>query len=265
MSKLNELIQAAQQNLPITVRHEQWLATNASVRYPAEHIQRAAELLIGGDRERIASFSSSSAGDCHRRQVFGYIGFPQKPIDPAVANRFHTGNFLHIKWQLAGLTEGWLAEIEIPVISKEYRLKGTMDGKLWDGSGFEFKSINSYGYSEVMSYGPKTPHNLQMHAYMLLDDLAEFSIVYENKNNGEWREFRVPRNEETISVIKKHLEQLNFYIDQEVLPPILPECKSHEGKYLQCPYRDKCLKTRTWKNARDTSSTPKTRPVQSAS
>ena len=242
MSKLNDLLIAAKQDLPITVRHDQWLSRNANVKYPPKYVDVVAELLKGGDRVRIQSFSASSTGQCHRQQVFTYLGMKSKPIDAALANIFHTGNFIHLKWQLAGLTEGWLAKVEVPLHDEENRLKGTMDGILFDGSGFEFKTINSNGYRNVMQYGPKKEHVLQTHAYMFLTGIKDFSVVYENKDNGEWRELRVKRDEKVIEEVRKHLIQLNMHINERLLPPVLDECKKREGKYLRCPYKDSCLK-----------------------
>jgi hypothetical protein len=246
MSKLNDLLIAAQQDLPITVRHERWLATHSNVRYPSEHVATIADLLVGGDRERLHSFSSSSTGDCHRKQIFSYLGMQGKGTDASLANIFHTGNFIHLKWQLAGLTEGWLKQIEVPLHSEKYNLKGTMDGILWDNSGFEFKSINSNGFKSVMQFGPKKEHIMQVHAYMLLTGIDAFSVVYENKDNGEWRELRVHRDDETIDLVKKHLVQLNYHLEEKLLPSPLEECKLKEGKYIRCPFKDRCLKVKAW-------------------
>jgi hypothetical protein len=263
MTKLNDLLVAAQGDLPITMRHERWLANNANVAYPTQHLERAFEELAGGDRDRRQSFSASSAGDCQRRQIFSFIGVTSKKVESETANIFHTGNFIHLKWQLAGLTEGWLVEIEVPLISEEFPLRGTMDGLVWDGSGFEFKTINDNGYRNVSMFGPKKEHINQVHAYMYLADLDAFSIVYENKNNGEWREFRVKRDEEKINELKAGWAQLTNYLDVDDLPDVLEECKQKEGKYRYCPYKDSCLKIRGMKDARSKVRPSKARPVQS--
>lgn len=243
--KFNNLLMAVQQDLPITVRHEKWLSQHANVKYPDKHVQTIAKLLVAGDRDRLHAFSSSSTGTCLRRQIFSYFGKPARAVGSSTANIFHTGNFIHAKWQLAGLTEGWLKEIEVPVYSEQYNLKGTMDGILWDDSGFEFKSINSNGYRDVMAYGPKREHQAQVQAYMMITHIQRFSIVYENKNDGEWREFRVERDPDAIRQIQADLVELNAHVTHKSLPDPLTECKGKEGPYLRCPFRDICLKTRS--------------------
>jgi len=251
VSDLNKILIAAQEDLPITMRHDKWLANNPNISYPDLVVQVGMKELLSKQRDRRKHFSASSAGDCQRKQIFTYIGLPRKKIESSLVNIFHTGNFIHLKWQLAGLTEGWLTDIEIPLISAEFPVRGTMDGIVWDGSGFEFKSINDNGYKSVMQFGPKKAHINQVHAYMFLGGYKSFSVVYENKNNGEWREFRVHRDEKIIDALKTEWSQLENSVVTETLPQPLNECKQKEGMYRMCPFKDTCLKIRGMSDARN--------------
>jgi hypothetical protein len=169
-------------------------------------------------------------------------------IDSRLAGIFSLGEFIHLRWQMAGLTEGWLSEAEVPLESSELMLGGTMDGVLHDGSGFELKSINSNGYRQVMSFGPKEEHLLQIHAYMMMrrEISDQFSIVYENKDTSEWREFRITYDH---VIAQKAMEEIKTLIDSRSdnkLPPMLSQCETKEGYVWRgCEFRDICP-TASW-------------------
>lgn len=247
VSNLRKLL--AGSDLPVTVAHERWLAKNSSADYSDKAIEFAQKALsqeVGGSRNRTTMFRSSSVGSCERRQVYRGVGTEEKKvIDGKLANIFHTGNFLHLKWQMAGITAGWLVEAEVSADREDLNFGGTLDGIIVDGSGFEFKSINARGFSQTETYGPKKDHIHQVHAYMLLrPDIKEFSIVYENKDSGEWREFRVNRDQATIDEISENIRSLNKFVIAKELPQIKSKCLEQEGyEYRGCPFRDRCLST----------------------
>ena len=216
--------------------------------YSKEAVAFAKHQLSVPQRDRTKSFSGSSTGSCARRQVFSYVGCDQSlSSDSQTNNIFHNGNFTHLRWQMAGLTAGWLTKVEVPVRMAEWRYKGTMDGILDMGWGFEFKSINSHGFRGVMQYGAKPDHQAQVQSYMLAADLEAFSVVYEDKLTNEWTETVVKRDEHQHELILGGLEVLNKHVENQVLPPVLPECKNGEGsKFRMCPYRHMCLEQKEW-------------------
>lgn len=249
MTKLSQLIRAVQDDLPITLRHERWLQSNSEAHYSPEAIAFAQRALSGefSNRPRMR-FRSSSTGMCARKRIFSAIGVPEADrIDSKLSNIFHTGNMLHLKWQLAGLTEGWLKEAEVAADNPNINFGGTLDGILHDGSGFEFKSINDRGFADTWA-NPKPVHVRQVHAYMYLrKDISAFSIIYENKNTGEWREFRVQRDDSIIREIDREVGQLNTAFEARKLPPVLADCKNQTGStYRNCPFKDMCLGTKKW-------------------
>lgn len=242
---LKDAIKAVQQDLPVTMRHERWLAANHNPAYSDEALAFAARALegtSGSSRLRKRMFRASSAGRCERQQLFKVTGVRgREDISASLSNVFLTGNYLHLKWQMAGLTEGWLVEAEVPVDRDDLNAGGTMDGILYTGGGFEFKSINSRGFGGVMLYGPKPDHVLQVHHYMHMGGLDSFSVLYENKDTGEWREFRVNRDEEVIERSRASLERLNGLLSARELPPMLEECVAQTGMgYRNCAFRDVC-------------------------
>lgn len=248
---LKESIKAVQNDLPITMRHEIWLTENANPKYSDEAIAFAEDQLrgiTGSNRLRKKMFRASAAHDCSRKQVFKFIGMPTKEeIESKLSGIFQTGNFMHLKWQMSGMTEGWLVRAEVPVDRPEFNAGGTMDGVMYTGGGFEYKTINDRGFGRVTTFGPMEGHLAQVDNYMFLGELDHFSIVYENKNTAEWREFKVERDEKRMTETKENFERLNEFVEAKALPMILPVCKSKEGPiYRQCPFREICLTTRGW-------------------
>ena len=249
---LKLMIKAVQQDLPVTVIHEKWMVENPEPEWSDRALDFAANQLAGvtgSRRRRKVMFRASGASTCARQQVLKYIGHPgiKEQFSSAQVNIFTTGNFFHLKWQMQGLTAGWLAEAEVPVERADLNAGGTADGVLAAGGGWECKSINDRGFARVMNYGPLLEHLDQMDNYMLLGDWERYSIVYENKNDGEWREFVHHRDEKRMKDVVERFEQLNLFVEDKKLPVILPDCKKGEGtKFRQCPFKDTCLKLKGW-------------------
>ena len=247
MVSLRELIKASKSNLPVTVRHEKWLVENPNANYSAKALEFAALVLsneLGGSRRRERMFRASGLSYCDRRRVMHFMGMQEKKtIDSHLSNIFHTGNFIHLKWQMAGLTEGWLMEAEVPADNPELGLGGTLDGVLFDYSGLEVKSINERGYKGVMTYGVKQDHYKQVQGCMLLrPDIDRFSVIYENKNTGDWREFRVERDESFIEGLRLEIAALRESAEKGPLPAILSDCKQETGStYRNCPFKEQCF------------------------
>lgn len=242
--KMTELIKSVDK--PITMRHEKWLSSNSNPNYSQRALEFAAKALkgeIGGNRERKSLFRASSAGSCQRKQVFSAAGVKgNHVIDSDLANIFATGNFLHLKWQMAGLTEGWLAVAELAVESKEYNFGGTLDGVIDDGSLFEFKSINPRGFAQVCEWGPRHDHLLQAHGYMWLANLPAVSFIYEDKGSGEWREFRIHRDELIVDAVIGMVDDMENHLAEKTLPAPLPDCVKKTGYvYRHCPFKETCL------------------------
>lgn len=257
MSTLTQLIKAA--TLPITPRHERWLALPESERdwSPAalELADKVFRREAGGKRMRSTRYRASDSGKCLRYRQFRAEGLPGvNSYDTRMSNIFITGDFYHLKWQMIGLTEGWLADAEVPYEDPRTvgMFGGTADGILFDGSLFELKSINSRGFSRVTTYGPVNAHVLQVSAYMYLADVDCASIVYEEKNSGDWREFRVFRDAEITAKVEAELELLITSYKEELLPPILDDCEMQTGTtYRQCQFRDACSEIKGWSDIAD--------------
>lgn len=253
MTSLTQMIKSVQTDLPITMRHERWITANSDPIYSEEALLFAEKALageVGGKRSRQRLFRASGVGSCERKQLFTRIGVARaESVDSKLNNIFHTGSFLHLKWQMAGLTEGWLKYAEVVAERPDLGIGGTLDGIQDDEiTGFEFKSINSRGYGFVMDHGPTDKNLEQVDTYFLLrEELERFSVVYENKDTGDWREYLVRRDEARVAAARERVEKLVARLENRSLPPVLPLCQTKEGsEYRQCPYRDRCLTTKRW-------------------
>lgn len=202
-----------------------------------DHIQ---DIMTRPPRIRAWSWSASAAGTCPRKRQFDYLGMPRlRPTEKGM-NIFANGDYMHIRHQAFGLVAGYVDGIEVPVALPQYNLLGTMDGTLVNGNGLELKSINTRGFSEVMSFGPKPDHVMQMHSYMLASGLEAFHVVYEDKDKQHLKEILVRRDEKIINAVREELETLNEATNERRLLPMLQECINEKGAYNWCDYRAVC-------------------------
>jgi hypothetical protein len=245
--KFSETIQHSDPHLVVSHRHEKWITGSDHPPYSQRAIDFAQAQLGKPDRKREGTLSASSLGDCERYQQFVYLGMPKLLPDAKGAARMANGTFMHLRWQMEGLTEGWLTFAEMPVGENEYHLSGTMDGILYDESVLELKSTNSNGFSRVMAFGPLIPHMYQMATYLLCTGRTSGVFIYENKDNQEYTEIVLSRDQLPMLGVRKQAEALRATIEGQRLMEPLEDCIDHKGwKYNSCPFRDRCLGIREW-------------------
>lgn len=241
-SKLIKSLNAT--NQLVTPRLEKWLFNNSHLLVSDEHADILKQTVTAVPRNRSASFSSSSRGQCHRKQVFGYLGVPStSEVEPGLHAIFIDGTWRHLRWQMLLLTAGILTDIEVPFHRSDLRLRGSLDGQNADEAwGFELKGTSD---SEIV-YGKKPPipyHILQVHTYFLgKPELERFSLIYEDKRYQTWKEIVVERDPKILGIVRDELVYLNWCIDQRKLPDVLEECRHGEGiTFKKCQYRSICL------------------------
>lgn len=267
-------------DLPFTAGHLRWLANGG--KFTEEAFDRISSIMVkdffhtdrsdGSGRLRASGFSlvGSSYGEhCQRRQILSFLGVGQDESDTASYEMMNTGTFLHYYYQLAGLSEGWLADVEVPVVYQPWKLRGSADGLLTDGTGLEIKTTGGIIYSKIAKKhkeldekarkqkadglsdegfelwrAASLSHLWQVHMYMQAMDVDKFSIVYIDRGFPQnFTEIRVPRNEEILDAIHKEMEELGDYIAIGELPPMLPDCTRFTGRtFERCNYRTACPK-----------------------
>jgi hypothetical protein len=247
--KFGQLMEVHHSGLYVTERHEAWLKANPNAKYSRKALEFAINQLRSPQRDRTQSFSASGIGGCPRAAQFAFLGMPQKPItDGRTVQIFHNGSHMHLRWQMAGLTEGWLAEAEVFASSARFMLKGTLDGILDNGDGLELKSINSYGYSQVCQHGGKKEHLAQIDAYFLMfPEIRAFSLIYENKDTQDYKEIRVQRDSARINALREHLDELVAKTGHQKLFEMRDDCWQGEGYAFRfCPYSAICKAQGSW-------------------
>jgi hypothetical protein len=245
--RFSETIKHSSPELVVSRRHDAWLLENDHPVYSQRALDFAYQMLTKRDRVRKGTISASSLGECQRYQQFVYLGMPKLPHDQKNAMKMQNGAFMHLRWQMAGLTEGWLDKAEVAVANTPLGLMGTMDGVCYDGSILELKSINVNGFSRVMAFGPLLPHLFQMATYMLCTAREKGIFIYECKDNQEYKEIVVGPEDVPIKEARDQALKAWIHIGARELVEPLEKCIDQTGwMYASCPFRDRCLKIHRW-------------------
>ncbi len=248
--KFTELMRVTKQDLIVSPMHEEWLSHNGNPTYSPEALDFMRSELAKQGRKRKGTVSASALDSCRRRQEFTFIGWPELPPSSKTAQIFHNGSFMHMRWQMAGLSAGWLAKAEVPVPVNDLNIAGTMDGIAHEGSIVELKSINTNGFGRVAAFGPQKNHRIQVGTYMYLSGVDKGCIVYEDKNTQEYREYIVEMDKDLEDLVTESAQEIWGLLKQEVLAEPLTDCEAKMGfRYQTCPYRDRCLTVKNYKEA----------------
>jgi len=244
--------------LLVTPRYEQYLSRTNNILVDEEVAEFIKKELITPERNRRMTFSASSRGACPRAQVFQFTSIqPVERMNSQLYAIFHQGTFMHLKWQALLLSAGILREVEVSCRWDEMKMSGTIDGigdvpvdhplrEHHDEYGWELKSINDNGFRWVIERGPSQTHLLQIHAYMIATGIRIWSLIYENKNTQEWKEFVVHYDPDIAAKVESELTYLNEMVKRRELPPILEECKKRQGAFKKCNFAHVCLDTEKW-------------------
>ena len=217
---------------------EQRLADGTAV-YPEPVAEWVKLQLTKKASVRTGRVSPSSAGSCLRRQMLSYYGAPQVSPPLSAQALMDMGTWAHLRWQAAGLSQGFLQTAEVPV--GDDRVWGHMDGVLSDGTGFELKTTGARNFDARMVHGPDKKHLLQIYLYQYLSGINMFSLVYACRASGDYTEYLVPSTEETREIALSVIGILTAHIDGGTIPEMLPKCVKEVGQEFQsCPFRLSC-------------------------
>jgi hypothetical protein len=251
MTSLKGLVQAAHNgsDLIVTAPHYNWMERLEHEKRPNKAaLLHAIKALLGGYKhERAGRFSPSAIGNpfvpCNRAVLFGYAGAPQLPPDIEAAEMMDHGSIDHIKWQMEGLTMGYMLEPEVWVYDDDLLTGGSMDGVLEDGSVMELKTANTFAYNRVVTRDNEVKYEtlIQAGIYMLLSGRTWTSVVYEDRGGGQFHEFRIQMSADIEKEIRRRLRLLKAYMETDELPPMLDMCEQRVGSiYKMCGYRKIC-------------------------
>lgn len=249
--RFGEQIKSVKNDLYVTPRYEMWLKHNQNAGYSPKALKFAEEELRKRDRVRTGTVSASSLDSCTRAQQFTFLGFPRGNFPNKTVNIFHNGTFMHLRWQMAGLSEGFVKEAEVVVPENNHGLHGTADGILDDDSVLELKSCNDNAFNRVVTFGPMKSHMIQVGAYVHLLKRERGVFIYENKNTQEYKEVIVPRDGLPLSQAFLKAEIIWELINAKKLAE--PISAAYEGKYpcAGCQFYSRCLDVKSWEHAEE--------------
>lgn len=264
---LRSIVKAIQDSdIIITPRVHDYLLKHGDDAYPRWVVERIADLLSTQPRIRSGTFSASSAGQCPRAQVLGFLGPQAQPTDPQLQNIFNDGKWRHLRWQALLLAAGLLIDVEFGLTWPKYYGVGTMDGlgvvpddheKVdWRGEefGFELKGVSTFLFAELAKKGPKEEHLEQVHRYFAMSGLRLFVILYEDKTTQAIKEWVIEADPVRLARQKKELATLRRSVDARQLPPMLPECAKRKGDaWNDCQFGgngNTCVLAKQWPSPR---------------
>ena len=243
----------------ITPRLDAWLvASGGDLILSDKDMLFLKRALSTGYGSRVGTFTGSMAGDCHRQQIFKFLGLPQlRKLDPVLMNKFLDGTWRHIRWQI-------ILPKAIPGTQREFRVdapsvafRGSLDAVHLDERwGFELKGWSNM--AAVISKAPFDYHEWQAGRYWLATDedprvvrsITKWVYIYEDKRTQEWREIVVSRSTALEQAVLRELKTLNRHVANKELPPVLEGCRVGKGPIFQaCPFSRVCRQTPDWSAA----------------
>lgn len=252
--RFGELLKLSKPDLVVSRRYDAWAIKNSNPTYSEEALAFGHEALAlqATPRDRRGTFSASSLGKCKRRQQFTFIGMPEDPFTAKTSNILINGTFMHIRWQMAGITEGFFKKVEVPISENPWRLSGTIDAIAHDDTVVEIKSANNYAFRNAMQFGSLFGHEEQLATYMLLTDSEKGALLYENKDTQEYCEIVKRREELPTGKIEHDAEWLWDMTDKKKLFEPLDAVFDNKQPCSTCPFKSQCPEMRTWSQAVET-------------
>lgn len=241
-------------NTIVSGPYRAWLGQRLDDPLPEWVIERVAEQLRSKQRDRRASFSASSGGQCLRRRELAFLGVKPnmaRSPDARLLNIFHDGRWRHLRWQASLLASEVITDIEVPLTWPNMRHRGTVDGAgtvrddhpfpEWRGKtfGLELKGMNSWHYNQYVNRRDTQmeTHQGQVDEYFLSSGWDLFVFLYEDKATGGWKEWVVEPDAAKLRDTRHNLVVMNQDIDRKKLRPMLPSCNIRKGpNWDGCPY-----------------------------
>jgi hypothetical protein len=199
-------------------------------------------------------FHPSSSSGCMRRVAFGFLGVaPDAVHADGRGNRiFGNGHGVHYRIQKELEEMGVLLQKELPFESERYLLRGHTDGLLdvpeLDNPLLEIKSINAAGFVYVYK-APRDSHVDQSTCYMLGLKKKNCILLYENKDNQDWRQHVVEYSKVRMKEINKRFKGVLAKVRERALPDKAgPKatsypCRMGKGNNVfYCPHVERCQK-----------------------
>lgn len=249
--RFSDILKVNRPHLIVSKRYDEWTRDNANPRYSAEALAFGMAQLQAQStpRDRRGTVSASSLKKCARRQQLSFIGVPEDLPSPKTAAILLNGTFMHLRWQMAGLTEGFFKQCEVKVEENEHSLSGTLDALSYDDSVIELKSCNSNSFARVNTFGPLESHLEQLATYVLVTGADRGAMVYENKDTQEFTELVYAREQLPVDWAVERAETLWEHNADRELFDVLDSFYENKQPCSTCFFKTSCSKVRSWGEA----------------
>lgn len=198
------------------------------------------DLSTGNRADGKGRLRPSAIGDtCARAQAFSFFGAPTAEKEDWIEQKAMGGTLSHYWFQAEGMSAGWITDIEVPVEIPEWRLRGQLDGMCIDGSVLELKTLSTQKYEGLYrKYLPvakwtsaKPDHIKQCHAYMHATGARFASIVYMDRGERTFREFRIAFDQALFDEMDAQAKHILALADDRRLPDRLFGCQMLQDGY----------------------------------
>lgn len=186
------------------------------------------------------SWSCSELGHCLRRQWFSRTGAEWEPPSNVLnmMRSFEVGNAADAmvkRW----LTKTFPEEMvpDVPVESKEWDLRGELDGIMGDRV-IEVKTANSWRYAEIGKAPEKQYFWKQIQAYLWLSGITDGILFVLNMDSKTWKEIEFTLDMDTVARIMAELTILSNALENGAPPDIEEGCSESDRK--NCPFVTVC-------------------------
>lgn len=208
-------------------------------------------------------FSPSNMGGCMRQAAFKFVGMPGRvKKDPMKEIIFDQGHWQHHKWQsrfldmqeVLGPDTFKVISTEASVMVPEIYVAGSSDNVLRmvlesnkkRKAVLDIKSINDNGYTWVTRNDePHETHVKQITTYGKGHGLKWGILLYDNKNNQEFKVFMINFEDSVWVEVSEWAEEVINFLETERVPPMHPECMAGNFLWNKCPYASWCYGTAT--------------------
>lgn len=191
----------------------------------------------------------SDVAKCLRALVYQWRGESVEAPDGRLFFIFSDGD-LHHKIIVQQLEEtGKVAVImkEAPLRDPEHNISGKLDALIKLNNKhyvLEIKSINRYGFDEIMRDGPKEDHSIQLQLYLHFVqnlykiDTQQGVLLYKCKDTARFYDFLIDYNELIVKDFFERLKLVEEHVAKKTLPDRPFEITDWHCRY--CDYKKVC-------------------------
>lgn len=200
------------------------------------------------ERRENLRFYPSSLAMSDRDIVLGMLGYVGSPQDGRGIMIMENGTSFHNRMEDLFEEMGIMIAPELSLKHKDLKISGRSDAIIWnylreegepDGKVIElrspegeliykgpenyvllveFKSIAENGFYGLRKSKPKDAHEEQLQLYFYLTGITKGIVYYENKNNQQFTEYIVDRDEKIIDSVVKRIKRLIKAAEEKNIP-----------------------------------------------